>query len=91
MDREDEQLGRMEEIHEQLHTAYSQFPHSTDGVKISDESSDVEDQASSSSQSIGPGKELSHPTLRGLPTARLQKAVRTVCLVVNLQKKGTSV
>jgi calcium permeable stress-gated cation channel len=91
MDRDDEQSGRMEEIHEQLHTVYSQFPHSTGGVKISDESSDVEDQASSSSQSNGSGKELAHPTLRGLPIARLQKAVRTVCLIANLQKKGSSV
>ncbi|KAF3319750.1 CSC1-like protein RXW8 [Carex littledalei] len=90
MDREDEQSGRLEEIHEQLHTAYSQFTHDT-SVKIHDESSDVEDQASSSCKSNGLGKELSHPTLKGLPTARLQKAVRTVCLVVNLQKKASSV
>jgi hypothetical protein len=46
----------MEEIHEQLQMVYSQFPHSIDGVKISGESSDVEDQASSSSQSNGPQK-----------------------------------
>ncbi|XP_078177952.1 hyperosmolality-gated Ca2+ permeable channel 2.1-like isoform X3 [Carex rostrata] len=90
LDREDEQLGRLEEIHEQLHTAYSQFPHDT-SVKIHDESSDVEDQASSSNKSNGLGKELSHPTLKGLPNAQLQKAVRTVCLIVNLQKKASSV
>ncbi|KAJ4788057.1 hypothetical protein LUZ62_039303 [Rhynchospora pubera] len=89
MDREDQQSGKMEEIHKHLHTAYSQFPHSTDGVKINDESS--EERASSSSQSDGSGKKLSHPTLRGLPIARLQKAVKTVCLVVSLQKRDTSV
>lgn len=37
-----------------------------------------------------PRRDLSHPTLKGLPVSRLQNAVRCVTFLIRLQKRGLS-
>ncbi|KAL6599839.1 hypothetical protein ACP70R_045490 [Stipagrostis hirtigluma subsp. patula] len=97
MDRDDERSGRIEEIHHQLHSAYCQFADTGDVPleKIQTVGRD-EDQGSSSGESSGketcedPRKDLSHPTLKGLPVSRLQNAVRSLTFLIRLQKRGLS-
>ncbi|KAL6846883.1 hypothetical protein ACP4OV_022736 [Aristida adscensionis] len=97
MDRQDEQSGRMDEIHHYLHSAYCQFSDSEDVPlkKIRIIGKD-EDQGSSSGESSGketcenPTRDLSHPTLKGLPVSRLRNAVRSITFLIRLQKRGLS-
>ncbi|CAD6269463.1 unnamed protein product [Miscanthus lutarioriparius] len=97
MDREDERSGRIDEIHHGLHSAYCQFP---DTVDVPLEKIEIvggdEEQGSTSGESSGketcedPKKDLSHPTLKGLPVNRLRHAVRSVTFLIRLQKRGLS-
>ncbi|OAY67944.1 CSC1-like protein RXW8 [Ananas comosus] len=95
-DREDEQSGRMEEIHQQLHSAYCQFsPHTGDrchpetegeGEEEGQCSTEVNDRNRSQDMKDG----LSHPTLSGLPVAKLQRAVKSLSLIIALQNKSST-
>jgi hypothetical protein len=97
MDREDERSGRIDEIHHGLHSAYCQFP---DTVDVPLEKIEIvggdEEQGSTSGESSGketcedPKKDLSHPTLKGLPVNRLRQAVKSVTFLIRLQKRGLS-
>ncbi|OEL15615.1 CSC1-like protein RXW8 [Dichanthelium oligosanthes] len=97
MDREDELSGRIDEIHRRLHSAYCQFPDTEDVPleKIKIVGGD-EEQGSSSGESTGkescedPKRDLSHPTLKGLPVSRLRHAVRSITFLIRLQKRGLS-
>ncbi|CAM0147183.1 unnamed protein product [Urochloa decumbens] len=97
MDREDERSGRIDEIHHQLHSAYCQFPDTEDVPleKIKIIGGD-EEQGSSSGESTGKEtcedtkRDLSHPTLKGLPVSRLRHAVRSITFLIRLQKRGLS-
>ncbi|KAF7051991.1 hypothetical protein CFC21_060160 [Triticum aestivum] len=101
MDREDEQSGRMDEIHEGLHAAYCQSTDTESADDISLErvqavSTTDEDGSGSSGEprgkeSVGqPVSDLSHPTLKGLPVERLRRAVRSLGFMIRLQKRGVS-
>lgn len=97
MDREDERSGRIDEIHHRLHFAYCQFPDTEDvpleKIRIV---GGVEETGSSSGEPNGkeacenPRRDLSHPTLKGLPVSRLQNAVRSITFLIRLQKRGLS-
>lgn len=56
----------------------------------------AEETGSSSGASNGketcenPRRDLSHPTLKGLPISRLQHAVRSITFLIRLQKRGLS-
>uniref|UniRef100_A0ACD5X2T4 Uncharacterized protein n=1 Tax=Avena sativa TaxID=4498 RepID=A0ACD5X2T4_AVESA len=100
LDREDERLGRMEHIHDRLHTAYCQFPETEDIIELEKIKIDGngEEESCSSGESKGkenpqeqePRRELSHPTLKGLPVSRLQNAVRSITFLIRLHKRGVS-
>ncbi|KAG1348132.1 CSC1-like protein RXW8 [Cocos nucifera] len=82
MDSEDEQNGRMEEIYQQLHPAYCQFPpHTQDVCDVEVEGSSEADRDSSR----GVENDFSHPTLPGLPVSRLRRAVSLLSVLINLQ------
>ncbi|GJN35613.1 hypothetical protein PR202_gb24407 [Eleusine coracana subsp. coracana] len=99
MDREDERSGRINEIHHRLHFAYCQFPDTEDvpleKIRIV---GGVEEAGSSSGEGESNGKEacenpirdLSHPTLKGLPISRMRHAVRSITFLIRLQKRGLS-
>uniref|UniRef100_A0ACD5W9L0 Uncharacterized protein n=1 Tax=Avena sativa TaxID=4498 RepID=A0ACD5W9L0_AVESA len=97
MDREDQRLGRMDDIHQGLQCAYCQSP-DTDDIPLEgiQTSSTDEDRCSSSGESSckegvdQPGSGLSHPTLKGLPVDRLRTAVRSLAFMIRLQKRGLS-
>ncbi|VAH95793.1 unnamed protein product [Triticum turgidum subsp. durum] len=101
MDREDEQSGRMDEIHKGLHSAYCQSTDTESADDISLErvqaiSTTDEDGSGSSGEPSGkesvgqPVTDLSHPTLKGLPVERLWRAVRSLGFMIRLQKRGVS-
>ncbi|XP_047078405.1 CSC1-like protein RXW8 [Lolium rigidum] len=101
MDREDEQSGKMEHIHHQLHTAYCQFPDTEEmqleKIRIAGNDKDDEERCSSGESNSKetceerqPRKDLSHPTLKGLPVNRLQNAIRSITFLIRLQKRGLS-
>lgn len=101
MDREDEQSGRMDEIHERIHSAYCQSTDTESADDISLErvqaiSTTDEDGSGSSGEPSGkesvgqPVSDLSHPTLKGLPVDRLRRVVRSLGFMIGLQKKGVS-
>jgi calcium permeable stress-gated cation channel len=97
MDREDERSGRIDEIHHRLHFAYCQFPDTEDvPLEKIGIAGAVEEEGSSFSESNAketcekPRRDLSHPTLRGLPVTRLRNAVRSITFLIRLQKRGLS-
>jgi hypothetical protein len=97
MDWEDEQSGRIDEIHRRLHFAYCQFPHTEDvpleKIRIVDgveETGSSSGESNSKEASENPRRDLSHPTLKGLPISRLQHAVRSITFLIRLQKRGLS-
>jgi calcium permeable stress-gated cation channel len=98
MDNEDQQSGRMEDLHNRLHSAYFQFHDSGDipleGVKTisRDEDGGSTSAESNSKESVHqPESDLSHPTLEGFPVSQLRNAARSLSFIVRLQKKGLSV
>lgn len=98
MDREDEQSGKMDEIHRGLHSAYCQFLDTDDipleGVKTigrDEDGSGNSGESSSKENTNQPRSDLSYPTLKGLPVGRLQRAVRSIGFIIGLQKRGLSV
>jgi hypothetical protein len=99
MDREDEQSGRMEHIHHRLHTSYCQFPDTEDiqlekihiaGNDEDENCSSGESNSKETCEEQQPRRDLSHPTLKGLPVSRLQNAVRSITFLIRLQKRGLS-
>ncbi|KAM0882117.1 hypothetical protein ACQ4PT_032564 [Festuca glaucescens] len=101
MDREDEQSGRMEHIHHQLHTAYCQFPDTEEmqleKIRIAGNDKDDEEpwslgesNSKETCEERQPRRDLSHPTLKGLPFNRLQNAIRSITFLIRLQKRGLS-
>ncbi|XP_006650401.1 CSC1-like protein At1g10090 isoform X3 [Oryza brachyantha] len=98
MDREDEQSGRMEDIHHCLHSAYCQFADTDDiplkGIHVDrdEDGSGSSGESSCKDDSTQPttATDISHPTLEGLPVSRLRHAVRSLGFIVRLQKRGLS-
>lgn len=87
MDKADEQSGRMEQIHEQLLSAYSQFPPESHNVCLVDgEGTSGSNRKDESTESRN---DLSHPTLVGLPISRLRQVVTAVSMLVSLQSKSS--
>jgi hypothetical protein len=91
----------MEHIHNRLHRAYCQFPDTEDiqleNIQIDRNGEQQENCCSGESngketceEEQEPKKELSHPTLKGLPVSRLQNAVRSITFLIRLQKRGLS-
>jgi hypothetical protein len=97
MDREDEQSGRMDDIHHRLHSAYCQFADTDDiplkGVHV-DRDADASGSSGESSCKEDTNQpttsDISHPTLEGLPVNRLRHAVRSLSSIIRLQKRGLS-
>ncbi|CAM0875500.1 unnamed protein product [Alopecurus aequalis] len=97
MDREDQQSGRMDAIHQGLRSAYCQSPDTDDipleGIQTSSTDEDGSGSSGESSLKEGagqPGNDLSHPTLKGLPVDRLRTAVRSLAFMIRLKKRGLS-
>ncbi|KAG8062068.1 hypothetical protein GUJ93_ZPchr0003g18322 [Zizania palustris] len=97
MDREDEQSGRMDAIHQRFHSAYCQFVDTDDipleGVRVGSRNEDGSGSSGESSGKEGTNDskgDLSHPTLDGLPISRLRHAVRSLGFIIRLQKRGLS-
>lgn len=85
MDTEDEQCGRMEEIYQQLHPAYCQFPpHTQDVCDIEIEGSSEVDNKDNS---ISIENDISHPTLPGLSVSRLHRAASLLGMLIKLQSR----
>ncbi|KAG6489581.1 hypothetical protein ZIOFF_050856 [Zingiber officinale] len=90
-DKEDEETGRMEQIHEQLFSAYCQFP-----AEISSSCTPDEDGEGSSGvdKKDMSGDDLQvdvkHPTLPNLPVFRLRQAVDAVSMLFSLQNRNLS-
>uniref|UniRef100_A0A0E0NZE6 CSC1/OSCA1-like 7TM region domain-containing protein n=1 Tax=Oryza rufipogon TaxID=4529 RepID=A0A0E0NZE6_ORYRU len=97
MDREDEQSGRMDDIHHRLHSAYCQFA-DTDDIPLKGVHVDRDAEASGSSGESScredtnqpTTSDISHPTLEGLPVNRLRHVVRSLSSIIRLQKRGLS-
>uniref|UniRef100_A0A0D9ZBG7 CSC1/OSCA1-like 7TM region domain-containing protein n=1 Tax=Oryza glumipatula TaxID=40148 RepID=A0A0D9ZBG7_9ORYZ len=95
--REDEQSGRMDDIHHRLHSAYCQFADTDDiplkGVHV-DRDADASGSSGESSCKEDTNQpttsDISHPTLEGLPVNRLRHAVRSLSSIIRLQKRGLS-
>ncbi|KAL5219695.1 hypothetical protein ABZP36_020379 [Zizania latifolia] len=97
MDREDEQSGRMDAIHQRFHSAYCQFVDTDDipleGVHVGSRNEDGSGSSGESSCKEGTDDskgDLSHPTLDGLPISRLRHVVRSLGFIIRLQKRGLS-
>jgi len=96
MDKEDQQSGTTEDLHQRLHSAYFQF-HDTDDVPLEGVHSTAgRDEDGSGSLGESSRKEsaaaelksgLSHPTLDGPPVSRLRNAVRSLGSVLRPQKR----
>ncbi|CAM0954283.1 unnamed protein product [Alopecurus aequalis] len=92
MDREDERSGRMEHIHHGLRSAYRQFP-DTEYINLEKILTVGNDEDQEKGRTSGepngeeiceeqePIRDLSHPTLKGLPISRLQDSVRSIALL----------
>lgn len=87
MDRRDEQSGRMEEIYQQLRSAYT---HSTETCKDSrgSESSDRREEANDipDPEHVKPG--LIHPTLGRVPVSGVRDVIAWLSLLFTFQGKN---
>ncbi|XP_072988247.1 CSC1-like protein RXW8 isoform X4 [Typha latifolia] len=99
MDREDEQSGRMDQIHEQLILAYCQFPPDAQDKsprgdecegEVEGHNSSIEIDNNARSQ-VSKDDSSQHPTLGTLPVVRLQKAVKFLSMIFTLQKRSLSI
>ncbi|XP_062212040.1 CSC1-like protein RXW8 isoform X2 [Phragmites australis] len=97
MDTEDQQAGRMEDLHQRLHSAYFQSPDTDDipleGVHTVGRNADgsgTSGESSSKESADEARSDLSHPTLDGLPVSQLRNAVRSLTFIMRLQKRGLS-
>lgn len=82
MDNEDDQSGRINQIHEQLLSAYSQFPSESPSSCMLDDEGEGSSRINKKDRSIVPKDDLPHPTLVGLPVSRLRQAVMAVPMLV---------
>uniref|UniRef100_A0A0A9EKD9 Uncharacterized protein n=1 Tax=Arundo donax TaxID=35708 RepID=A0A0A9EKD9_ARUDO len=97
MDLDDQQSGRMEELHQRLHAAYFQFP-DTDDIPLEgvhtvgrdEDGSGTSGESSRKESADRPSRDLSHPTLEGLPVSQLRNAARSLSFILRLQKRGLS-
>ncbi|XP_062214990.1 CSC1-like protein RXW8 [Phragmites australis] len=97
MDREDQQAGRMEDLHQRLHAAYFQFP-DTDDIPLEgvhtigkdEDGSGTSGESSCKESADQSSSDLSHPTLEGLPVSQLRNAARSLSFIMRLQKRGLS-
>ncbi|XP_077233942.1 hyperosmolality-gated Ca2+ permeable channel 2.1-like [Tasmannia lanceolata] len=85
MDRQDEQCGRMEEIHQQLLQAYCQFS-VTPGDLCEGEDSSEESGANKCSQ--GSKRGLLNPMLGGLSALRLRDVFTWLSMLITFQEKN---
>lgn len=99
MDKEDQQSGRTEDLHQRLHSAYFQFPDTDDipleGVHTAGSGEDGSGTSGESSQGESATDEtksdLSHPTLDGLPVSQLRNVVRSLGSIWRPQKRDLPV
>ncbi|OEL31572.1 CSC1-like protein RXW8 [Dichanthelium oligosanthes] len=95
MDKEDQQMGRAEDLHERLHSAYFQFADTDDipleGVHTAgrdeDESGTSGESSHKESADDDTKDDLSHPTLDGLPVSRLRNVVRSLSTILRPKKR----
>ncbi|XP_073355725.1 CSC1-like protein RXW8 isoform X2 [Aegilops tauschii subsp. strangulata] len=100
LDREDERSGRMEHIHHRLRSAYRQFPGNED-IKLEKivtvGNDEDQDEGPSSGEPNGEEtceeqepsrRDLSHPTLKGLPVSRLWDSVRSIAFLWTAEKRS---
>ncbi|PKA54237.1 DNA-directed RNA polymerase III subunit RPC2 [Apostasia shenzhenica] len=92
MDREDEKSRRMEEILEQLQSAYCQFP--PDIAEFLNDEYGEEDLVTTKVDIENSSKDekdwLNHPTLGGLPVSRLKEAVTSLSLLSTVSQNKDS-
>lgn len=95
MDKQDQQMGRTEDLHHRLHCAYFQF-RDTDDIPLEGVHTDGGDEAGSSTSGESSHKEssdddpkdgLSHPTLDGLPVNQLRNVVRSLTSILRPQRR----
>lgn len=98
MDREDQRSGRMEHIHHGLRSAYRQFS-DTEDIKLEkiltvmnnedqgEGRSSSEPNTEDTCEEQEPRRDLSHPTLKGLPVDRLQNSVRSIAALWTAEKR----
>uniref|UniRef100_A0A1D1Z0N5 Putative membrane protein YLR241W n=1 Tax=Anthurium amnicola TaxID=1678845 RepID=A0A1D1Z0N5_9ARAE len=90
MDRQDEQSGRMEQIHEQLQSAYCQFPLKM--TTLCDPEGGIEGESSRSggggAEECSPGSETSNacPTTKP-PVSRLQRAISSLTTLLSIKDR----
>ncbi|KAJ1294207.1 hypothetical protein BS78_01G128100 [Paspalum vaginatum] len=95
MDKEDQQSGGTEDLHQRLHSAYFQFPDTDDipleGVHTAGRHEDGSGTSGESSREENtadePKSDLSHPALDGLPVSRLRNAVISLGSIWRPQKR----
>ncbi|KAL5558722.1 hypothetical protein UlMin_034933 [Ulmus minor] len=83
MDRRDEQSGRMEEIYEQLHSAYCQF--TVASQKLFRTGHREDGSSMQEPETVKPG--LIHPTLGRLPIPGLKDIISWLSLIFTFQEK----
>lgn len=90
-DKDDEETGRMEQIHGQLFSAYCQFPAEISSSYMPDEEGegssgvDKKDTTGGDSQA-----DIEHPTLPHLPIHPLRRAINAVTMLFSLQNRNLS-
>lgn len=92
MDRLDEQSGRMEETHQQLLTAYCQFP--PDAHEVCEEggvAGEIDPDELKDPLPRLPLPNLIHPSLNGLPVSQLHNAVASLTSLVSNHDRDTSI
>lgn len=87
MDRRDEESGKMEEIYQQLHSAYYQFtltPH--DLFKSGSSSNHEGGDSVRDPENVKPG--LIHPTLGRLPLSGIKDVITWLFLLFTFQERN---
>ncbi|XP_068657607.1 CSC1-like protein RXW8 [Aristolochia californica] len=84
MDRDDEEQGRMEEIHVQLMSAYTQFPADSRELCLGQGGKSEDGSSTQSTESRG----LLHFVLGGLSITRIQRVFTWLSMVITLQERG---
>jgi hypothetical protein len=95
MDKEDQQMGRSEDLHDRLHSAYFQFA-DTDDIPLEGAHTVGRDEDGSGtsgesnrreSADDDPKDDLSHPTLARLPVSQLRNAVISISSILRPQRR----
>lgn len=90
MDRRDEQSAKMEEIYQQLHSAYHQFTLTPHDLFKSESSSHHEGcNDTRDPENVKPGlRGLTHPTLGRLPISGIKDVITWLYLLFTFQERN---